>query len=48
MEDGRVVRLGQLRNIKQGDFLEVFADLAVQKLDKKQALNIRSLIKKSK
>lgn len=48
MEDGRVVKLGKLNNLKAGDFLEVYADLAVQKLDKMQALDIRKLIKKSK
>jgi hydrogenase maturation factor len=48
MEDGRTVRLGNLKNISQGDYLEVYADMAVHKLSKKQALDIRRLIKQSK
>lgn len=47
MEDGRSVRLGDLTDIKRGDYLEVYADLAVNKLETKEALEIRKLIKKS-
>lgn len=47
MEDGRVVKLGSIKNIKIGDYLEVYADLAVTKLTAKDALNIRKLIKKT-
>lgn len=47
MEDGRIVRLGELTNIKKGDYLEVYADIAVLKLPEEQAKSIRRLIKKS-
>lgn len=47
MEDGRVVKLGELTKIKQGDYLEVYADIAVQKLPDGEAKSIRRLIKKS-
>ncbi len=48
MEDGRRVRLGEFGDVQAGDYLEVYADIAVQKLDKKQALDIRKLIKRLK
>ena len=46
MENGRQVRLGDIK-AKRGDYLQVYADAAVEKLTDKQALSIRRLIKKS-
>lgn len=46
MEDGRKVRLGPV-TAKVGDYLEVYADMAVGKLSNKQALETRKLIKAS-
>jgi hydrogenase maturation factor len=33
MEDGRKVRLGPLKGVKIGDYLEVYADIALGKID---------------
>ena len=45
MENGRKVRLGNV-SANTGDYLEVYADVAVNKISSKQALSIRRLIKK--
>lgn len=45
MEDGRIVRLDKIKNVNVGDYLEVYADIVVTKLSKKEALSIRKLIK---
>lgn len=45
MENGRIVGLGDIKKLKAGDFLEVYADMAVRKLSKTQAREIRALIK---
>jgi hydrogenase maturation factor len=47
MEDGRMVRLGELADIAAGDYLEVYADMAVTKIPPAQAQKIRTLIKAS-
>ncbi|MFC1646702.1 hypothetical protein ACFL1A_00315 [Patescibacteria group bacterium] len=31
MEDGRLVNIGNLKRVKAGDFLEVYANLAISK-----------------
>lgn len=46
MEDGRLVKLGPIK-AQKGDYLQVYADVAVKKLTDKEALSIRGLIKKS-
>ena len=38
MEDGREVRTGLVKDIKIGDYLEVYGDVALEKMTKK---NIR-------
>lgn len=48
MEDGRTVRLGNIGKVKVGEYLEVYADLAVTKLSEKDALSVRRLIKQTK
>lgn len=47
MEDGRLVRLGSLDQVRVGDYLEVYADLAVNRLKPNDAQQIRRLIKRS-
>ena len=47
MENGRVVKLGSLEKVVRGDYLEVYANVAVQKMAKGDALSIRKLIKQS-
>ena len=34
MEDGRIVKLGGLQDVAPGDYLEVYADLALGKIEK--------------
>ena len=41
MSDGRTVRLGPLHHISVGDYLEVYADIAVEKVDKTDAAIIQ-------
>jgi hydrogenase maturation factor len=36
MEDGRKVRLGPLQGVKTGDYLEVYADIALAKIEKEK------------
>jgi len=31
--DGRVVRLGEMRGVKKGDYLDVYADIVIGKID---------------
>lgn len=47
MEDGRVVRLGEIQ-AKKNDYLLVYANIAVEKMQKTKALAARRLIKNSK
>lgn len=44
-EDGKSVRLGELREIVSGDYLRVYGNAAVEKIDKKEACDIRKTIK---
>ena len=37
MHDGRIIRLGTLTHIRPGDYLEVYADIAVGKVDTHEA-----------
>jgi hydrogenase maturation factor len=37
MNDGRKVHLGSTHSISVGDYLEVYADLAIEKVDDKDA-----------
>ena len=39
MEDGRSVRLGLLKDVQAGDYLEVYADVAMGKIQKAEALD---------
>ncbi len=41
MEDGRIVRLGSLSGVRLGDYLDVYADVAIGKLDSKEVQSIR-------
>jgi len=41
MSDGRKVRLGPLHRIFVGDYLEVYADIAIEKIDESDATIIR-------
>lgn len=34
MEDGRKIRLGPLQGVKKGDYLEIYADIALAKIEK--------------
>ncbi len=45
MEDGRWVKLGNIQ-AGSGDYLQVYADAAVEKLTKQNAIKVRRLIKK--
>lgn len=45
MEDGRVVKLGPLTDVSRGDYLEVYADLAIAKSDPRDARSIRRVLR---
>jgi hydrogenase maturation factor len=34
MENGRLVRIDHLKQVKQGDYLEIYANLALSKIDR--------------
>ncbi len=42
MENNRRVRLGPLDGVLQGDYLEIYADIAVAKIETDEALSILS------
>jgi hypothetical protein len=42
LEDGRTVHLGSLSAVSSGDYLEVYADIAVSKVSRKSAVSIQS------
>jgi hypothetical protein len=42
MQDKRIVHTGNLKDIKPGDYLEVYADIAVNKVDQKDAQSINN------
>jgi hydrogenase maturation factor len=44
MENGRKVRLGPLIDIRKGDYLEVYADIAISKVSKDIALSNRKVV----
>ena len=46
MEDGRKVRIDGKEKVLVGDYVEVYADVIVNKLKLQKALEIRRLIKK--
>ena len=42
MQDKREVKLGNLDNVAPGDYLEVYANIALAKVDKSQAQRVMS------
>lgn len=45
-EDGMKIKLGSVSKISTGDYVRVYGNMAVDKVDKKEAEEIRRLIKK--
>ncbi|OGG12032.1 hypothetical protein A2Z00_03295 [Candidatus Gottesmanbacteria bacterium RBG_13_45_10] len=41
MADGRTIRLGPIGDIKPGDYLEVYADIGLAKIDARDVDSIR-------
>lgn len=45
MEDGQRVKPGSLKRIAPGDYLLIYGNLALEKVEKSQALKIREMLK---
>jgi len=44
-EDGKRVKLGELKKVVSGDYLRVYGNVAIDRIDRKEAHNIRKVIK---
>ena len=44
-EDGKRVTLGELKGVVSEDYLRVYGNVAIEKINKREALNIRKAIK---